>query len=144
MSGIIQPADTATRTIAGESAGIFNVGYGYYPQEGSRVVSTQYNWTAQSGFAEDLSQLQGKGIETTLQSVYVDNGSNTQPVTITVAGSGQVVTVPASSQGVFPLFISGMGSFIIVTTAAGVPTPIAATTRCYFLNMPISPAVWHV
>lgn len=144
MSGIIQKAPTAAQTLASGTEGVFAVGYGYYPGEGSRCVTVIYDWTVLSGYAEDASQLVSKGLESTVQSVYIDNSGNTQSVTMTVQGTGQVIVCPASSQGIFPLFFTGVPSFNIITTAAGVPTPIAASTRCYFLNFPISPAVWHV
>lgn len=138
MSGIVQAADTATKRLSDNASGAIPVGYGYYPGEGSRAVAAQYNWTTISGYAEDVSQLQAKGMESTIQSVYIDNGSNAANVTITVAQSGQVITCPANSQGVFPLFIAEMGGFTIVSTVS------ATVTRCLFLNFPVSPAVWHV
>lgn len=137
MSGIIQSAQSASQTISSRSAGVTNVGYGYYPGEGSRCVTTQYSWLAQLAYAEDLSQLVALGVETTIQSVYVDNADNPQTVTITVPGTGQVVKIPGGSQGVYPLFLPDAASVNIITSAL-----INATTRIYWLNMPISPASW--
>jgi hypothetical protein len=139
MSGIVQPAQTGSMLISAGQAAVSPIGYGYYPEEGSRCVSAQYNWTTVSGFADDLSQLLARGVESTIQTVYIENGSNAQSVTLTVAGTDQVITCPALSQGFFPAFFTGQPSFQITTSA-----PIAAVTRCYFLNMPIAPAVWHV
>lgn len=144
MSGIIQAPDSATRALSGGGEAVFNVGYGYYPQEGSRAVTTQYNWITIASYAEDGSQLVAKGVETTIQSLYVDNSGNTQGVQIIIAGTGQVINCPASSQGVFPAFFTGIPSFTISSVLAGVPTPIAATTRLCLLNFPVSPAVWHI
>src|SRR5271168_4809205 len=144
MSGIFQQGDTANRTLAGRSAGVFETGNGYYPQEGSRVVSAQYNWATIAAYAEDGSQLVALGVESTLQGLYIDNSANTQGVQIIIAGTGQTINCPASSQGYFLAFFSGIPSFNIATVLAGVPTPIAATTRVCLLNFPVSPAVWHI
>lgn len=139
MSGTLQPAPTATQTVSSGTAGVFPVGLGYYPQEGSRCVTAQYNWSNQAGYADDLSQLVARGVETTIQSVFVDNSSNSQGVTLTVAGTGQVICCPALSQGVFPLLFTGTPLLQIAT-----PAPVAAVTRCYFLNVPAAPGVWHI
>jgi hypothetical protein len=126
-------------TVASGAAGVFPVSYGYYPAEGSRCVTAQYNWASQAGYAEDFSQLVARGVETTIQSAFIDNGANAQSVTLTIGGTGHVVTCPANSQGVFPLYFTGTPTCQIVTSA-----PIAAVTRIYFVNVPSSPSVWHV
>jgi hypothetical protein len=143
MSGVVQ-TQTGSQTIASGQVPVFSIGYGYYPNEGSRCVTTMYNWTAQATYVEDVSQLQERGVLTILQSVYIDNSTNTQGVQIIVNGTGQVINCPASSQGIFPLFLPENATFSISSVLAGVPTPIAATTRCYFVNCPVSPAVWHI
>lgn len=139
MSGTLQAAPTATQTVASGGAGIMPIGFGYYPQEGSRCVTAQYNWLTQAGYAEDFSQLVDRGMATAIQAVYVDNSTNTQSVTFTIGGTGQVITCPASSQGIFPLFMTGQPTLQITTQA-----PINAVTRCYFLNVPCGGSVWHV
>lgn len=138
MSGTLQAAPTATMTIASGAAGVFPTGFGYYPPEGSRVVSAQYNWTAQTGYAEDLSQLVARGVETTIQSAFLDNSTSGQTVTMTLGGSGQVVLCPPYSQGIFPLFFSGQPSFQISVAAVG-----TGLTRVYLLNVPCaSSGIW--
>lgn len=139
MSATISPQQTGTQTVASGAFGAFPVSLGYYPIEGSRAVTAQYNWTAQAGFAEDLSQLVAWGIETAIQAGYVDNGSNSQSVTITIPATGQVITCPANSQGFFPLLFTGTPAFQITT-----PFAIAAVTRVILLNVPVNPCVWHV
>jgi hypothetical protein len=143
MSGSnTQTAPTATMSIASGAAAAGPVSYGYYPQEGSRALTAQYNWTSQTGYVEDLSQVTAKGIETTIQSVFVDNSENTLPVVILVNGTGQKLQVPASAQGVFPLFFSGAPGFQIYVPA----TLAGAVTRCIFLNVPAQTAagIWPV
>lgn len=140
MSGSTQAAPTATMTVSAGQAGIFSVSVGYYPREGSRCVTAQYNWTAQAAFFEDLSQLEAHGVETTVQCAYVDNSLCAQGVVFLVSGTGQVVNIPASSQGIIPLLFTGAPSYSISTSAA----LSNAVTRVYLLNFPLAPGMWHI
>lgn len=139
MSGTIQPAGTATSLISGSAAGVMPVSYGYYPREGSRCVTASYNWTSQLAYAEDLSQLVARGIETSVQTLFVDNSTCAQPVTLLILGSDQVLVVPPNSQGVYPVFFTGTPALTL-----SVPALSATVTRVYYLNVPISNAVWPV
>jgi hypothetical protein len=132
-----QPAPTATMLISGDAASVLPIGTGYYPQEGSRAVASQYNWSAQLAYTEDLSQLVARGMETTIQTVWIDNSECSQPVLMLIAGTGQKIECPGSAQGVFPVFFSGTPAFLIYTTGL-----IAACTRCIFLNIPVNPGSW--
>lgn len=137
MSGTnIQGSPTGSMTMAGGQASIFPIGFGYYPAEGSRCISTQYSWASQLGYFEDLTAAVAMGVETTIQSVIIDNSSNAATVTLLVQGSGQVLTVPGGQQGAFPLLFTGTPQFQITTTATA-PTSV---TRLYLLNVPINAA----
>lgn len=138
MSGTIQPAQTGSLTVASGAFGVFPVSYGYYPAEGSRCVTAQYNWTTQ-GYAEDLSGLPAMGVETTIQSAFIDNSSNPQAVTLTVGGTGQVVVIPPNSQTVVPLFFVGTPSYSISVPTVGAAS---AVTRVYLLNVPCGSGGW--
>lgn len=125
--------------ISSGGAGAVPISLGYYPHEGSRCVSSAYNWTAQASYTEDMSQLVARGVETTIQAVFVDNSANSQSVTLTMGGTGQTIVCPALSQGFFPILLTGIPGFVITTPAA-----IAATTKCFWVNVPIAACVWHV
>src|SRR3954463_11408115 len=132
MSGTVQGAQTGAQTIASGSAGIFPITYGYYPAEGSRAISAIYTWPVGTlGYYEDLSQLEARGIETTIQSAYVDNSGCAQPVTFLVLGTGQNITVGANRQQVIPLFFTGTPQ-VQISVAATDP----GQTRVYYLNVP--------
>lgn len=138
MSGSIQPAQTGAATISSGAAGVFPVTYGYYPEEGSRAISAIYPWSATTGYFEDLSQLQARGVETTVQSAFVDNSTCGQPVTLQVSGTNQIVIIRANAQGMVPLFFTGAGSLQV-----SVPAVDAGLTRIQYMNTPlISGAEW--
>jgi len=146
MSGTVQPLQTASQTIASGGYGAQPVGFGYYPTEGSRVVTLAYNWSQQSAYSEDLAQaLVAHGIETSIQGIYVDNSGNAETVQITIQGTGQLILVPPSSQGVFPAFFPPGASFTIQSSVAGVAPALQSlqVTRLYLLNVPPQAAgVW--
>jgi hypothetical protein len=145
MSGSTQPPPTATATVASGAAGVFPVAFGYYPQEGSRCVSAQYNWLSSFTFNEDLSQLVARGVETVIQSIFVDNSSVSQPIQIVINGTDQVIECPAWSQGVFPAFFTGTPGYSISIAAGGNQgfANIVPVTRLYLLNVPANAAsIW--
>lgn len=118
-------------TVASGAAGVFPVSFGLYPREGSRCVSAQYDWTSRTSYNEDLSQLVARGVETTIQSAWIDNSTCAEYVTLTVSGTGQVLTVPPISQALFPLFFTGTPGFSV-----SVPAASASVTRLILLNVP--------
>jgi hypothetical protein len=139
MSATIQPAGTGSMTVASGRAAINPIAYGYYPAEGSRAVSAIYDWTNQSGYAEDLTQLVARGVETTIQSIFVDNTSCTADVTVLISGTGQVIQCGALGQGIFPAFFSGAPGFQIGVASAGI---LIGATRLILLNVPAGSGMW--
>lgn len=137
MSATIQPTQTGSQTVASGGASINPISYGYYPAEGSRAVSVIYNWAAQTGYAEDLSQLVARGVETTIQSIFIDNTNCTTTVFIQISGTGQVISCPAGGQGIFPALFGGSPNFQIFVGSTGV-----GSTRCNLLNVPTGSGVW--
>ena len=129
MSGVQNPP-TASMTVASGAAGVFPVSFGLYPQEGSRALSVQYDWTARRSYTEDLSQLQARGMETTIQTLYFDNSTVSAYVTLNVAGTVQVLILPPTAQGILPVF------FATPTFSISVPATLAGVTRLILLNVP--------
>lgn len=146
MSGSVSSPNIGTMSVASGAAAAFPVGFGYYPPEGSRVVSAQYNFSAQLAYAEDLSQLVARGVETSIQSVWIDNSQNSFVVTLVVTGSQQTIIVPPNTVGMYPVFFTGSPGFYIASAGAnnndvtGFVTP--AVTRVLLLNVPASPEVY--
>lgn len=138
MSGSLQPLPTASQSVTGKGAGVAPVTAGYFPVEGSRVIPCVFNWTAQTGYQDDLSQAVAVGELTSIQTVIIDNSANSQPVTLISPGTGNSIICPANSQGIFPIMFSGAPLYQV-----SVPAVLSgAYTRVMFLNIPLSPAVW--
>ena len=146
MSGTVQGAQNGTQLISSGAAGVLPSSFGTYPNEGTRVVTAQYNWIANNQFNEDCSQLAARGMITTPQSMFVDNSANAAIVTITINGTSQVLEVPSFSQGVFPVFFTGTPGYSIQSPITSVANllignpPYVPVTRVYLLNVPAQSA----
>jgi hypothetical protein len=132
MSGTTQAAQSASMTAAAGNYAVVPIGFGYYPKEGSRAVSLAYNWTNQISYNEDLSQLVARGVETSIQGMFVDNSAGQATVNILIEGSGQQIIIPSQYQGLFPVFFSGAPSFQITAGSSNA----GAVTRIILLNVP--------
>lgn len=136
MSGsVMSVLTTGTLNLNNKGAGPFPVSFGYYPEEGSRAITLQYNWQEQDLYVEDLNQLVTMGVETSIQSAFVDNSRNLYMVLIQVQGSGQVIVVPPNSQGIIPMLFTGTPSMQISS-----PTPSNGVTGITLLNVPCNAA----
>jgi hypothetical protein len=130
MSGSTLPNDSST--IQMSSGGYMSpVGVGYYPPEGSRVLTTRYNFATQTSFYEDLSFSKALGIETAIQSLYIDNSQNAYTATIQIEGSNQFIIVPPASIVTAPAFFTDNAAFTISSGIGG------GFTRVHMLNVPL-------
>src|ERR1700679_1992799 len=110
------------------------VAFGYYPTEGSRIASAQYNFAEQVQYYEDLSFLKQQGMETAVQSVWIDNSNNVNAAQITVVGSNQVIIAPPNSQGIIPAFFTEGPGFFITSSAPGITKMILLNVPCHAAN----------
>lgn len=139
MSGNIQNADLGLKLVSSGAAPTQPISVGYYPEEGSRVVGAAYVWTTVTGYVEDLSQLVARGMETTIQTAYVDNSGSAQPVTILIYGTDQIIVAPANSQGCYPCFFTGIPGFQISVPAVA----SGGITKIHFLNVGLTMGPWQ-
>jgi hypothetical protein len=71
---------------------------------------------------------------TNIQAVWIDNGTNSQPVVFTSVETGQVIRVPALSQGLFPIASAAAPIFTLSLLISN--QNAAATTRLMLFNTP--------
>lgn len=137
MSGSVAGNNQNTVQVS-SGASVQPVSLGYYPAEGSKVCSLRYNFSAVLNYFEDLQQLKIMGMETAIQSMFVDNSQNSQPVTIVIPATQQVIVVPANYQGIFPIFLTDGPAYFISVAAIG------GYTNVLLLNVPCNTAgVWN-
>jgi hypothetical protein len=115
------------------------------PGEGPKSVAININWqnvfNTTGAFVQPvnlLSQFQS-GQFSTVQSVYVDNQTCPEMVTIVCSDTGQQIRVPPFAKGTYPVLCSQTPEFTITLNLAFDPVTGNAfsncSTRLFFLNI---------
>lgn len=118
----------------------FRVSNALAPDEdkGPTILSTRLDFTALGSAKIDLVKEEATDrMPVGVQSIFIDNSENPQPLVMVVGVTQQRVKIPANKQGVFPVYSNGDTDFTFTTTAgAGIIIPII------FANFPQPYAVW--
>ena len=118
-----------------QSFGVFD---GLMPKQGPKAlpVTIPFSGALTSGTI-DLTQQQQSNVISFVQTIYVDNSSNPQPLTWTTGLPGQIMKCPAYSEGYFPVIACNPPVFNFNSTG-GVPVQVI------FLNIEIDCMVWTI
>lgn len=103
------------------------------PAEKARAVS--FLLTMPSAYNIDLSKAYERGLFTTFQTLYVDNGKNPQPLSIYFPQTQQTITAAPYSQGYYAVQ-SAIASYFTVTTTGSAHVGVIA------INVPVPGHVW--
>lgn len=106
------------------------------PKEGPRFIPYTLDFGATAIQEFDFQIQYNQQQFTTLQTIWVDNSTATGAITIINTVTGQVIVVPASTQGYFPILQGNSGPKFKLTAAGNVVANIA------FLNFYIDAMVW--
>lgn len=115
-------------------------GNGYAPkikEGGPKAVTVALDFTTDNEIDIDFTVIQQLGALSFLQSVFVDNRVNPNALVLTFDQTGQIIQIPALSQGIYPV-IATVSSKCVATTIAG------ANVICSLigLNMPMPLTQW--
>ena len=111
------------------------------PKGGPKAVPVSLDFGAANGQAEwilDAQNMQALGRFSNLQTIWVDNSLNTQLLTITMGGSGQVLKVQPGKQGYYPV-LSANPIYVVFSVPA---TNGTDATVIMLLNFPCPFAEW--
>lgn len=108
---------------------------GAAPAEGPMVVPVPIDFTAQTSYILDITYIQQQARISMLQTLYIDNSANTQPLYLILSTTNQTVKIPANSEAYMPLVFSNKLAVTLATTGALV-VYVAA------LNVAMNAAVW--
>lgn len=111
---------------------------GLLPEIGPRAWRKTYDFSAVASYSVDLFTETADGIINAVQSMFVDNASNNNALTITLLDTLQRIVIPARSQAVVPFFGSKVPTFTIATTQVDG----MAAIPIYLINMPLPFLVW--
>ena len=104
---------------------------------GPRILPEFIDLQTDSGVEVDLSPLIQNGNLDFIANAWVDNSLNAQELFISVTGSKQLLTIPANTQGYYPLLSPNDPKFrIYCATSPGLIIPII------FSNIPLQPYAW--
>lgn len=115
----------------------FPISNGYAPLEGPKGMPLNVDFTSIASQAFDTTQEFQNGEIAMIQSVWVDNRDVNQAVTLTIAGTGQRIVVPANTQNVYPVYTAMPLRF-----TAAVPALEAHTCKLIFCNVPQGGGSW--
>lgn len=108
------------------------------PKEGPISIPVPLDFTTDTEYDLDYSNMQGRDKFSILQTVFIDNADMGQALTITMNGTGQRIICPANSQGYFPVLSQNPVKLAFTTAVLGV------AAKVYLCNFPVAPCVWHV
>ena len=106
------------------------------PEEGPRSIPLLLDFTVAATWDLDAELLQARGFFSMIQSIFIDASMSGVNVSVTVNGTGQVITAKFRTQGYYSLLVPNPVrlTFSSVGGVAGV--------RIQLLNVPIPGAVW--
>ena len=124
---------TTTISVGTQQTSIYNA---LVPPEGPKSVLISLDFTVTSSYLIDFTQAYMSTSISLVQSVYVDNSQNPDPLSITVAGTQQQITAAPGSQGTYPV-IAAIRPKITCQSSGGV------LVNLIFLNVPLPAATWQ-
>ena len=121
--------------LLGNTFGIANV---VVPAGGPKCVPANVDFSNAAQVLLDGTQIVTQGKIEYLQGVFVDNSANVNNLSLSMSTTGQVIIVPAKSQGYFSIMCPDPPQIVASTVQANIVIPM------FFYNVPIQPAVWSV
>jgi len=82
-----------------------------------------------------MQNVQARNFISMVQAVYLDNANGNTPLTLTMPGSGQVITLAPGRQGYFQILCPNP-AVLVFTSASG------ALLRAFLLNFPSTNSNW--
>lgn len=107
------------------------------PNEGPKVFSFQFDFTALATNVVDLTSELQAGRISGVQTCYIDNSSNNQTVVIEIGGTGQRISVAPGRQQYFAVLASN--PCVLSFTSSN---SIASSVYVALLNVPMPFASW--
>ena len=105
------------------------------PNEGPKAVPLVLDFSQQPQYDLNLQNIESRNFISQIQSVFIDNRNNAQPVTITFDGSNQTIQCAPNRQGYFIVLCPNPASMHFVSTGL-------VKVSFQLLNFPVTNANW--
>jgi len=106
------------------------------PKEGPKVVPFNFDFTVNASYDIDLQNQQTRGFITMVQTIWIDNSLNDQPLTIVFSVVGQKVKAPPRWQGYFPVMVINPPRFTVSSVGS------TGSAQIGLMNVPFPAAAW--
>lgn len=127
------PAGPSLTNVSGQN--IYSTINATIPTEGPKAIPQTLDFTLANTIVVDFTLAMSQGKITAIQTLWLDNSANEQPVQITVEGTAQVITFPAGAQGTIPIIAANRPKFTCVSLGN-------AALQSVWLNVPMPAALW--
>lgn len=114
--------------------------WGYAPDQrtGSRAMPITFNFTADNIGAEfDLFKENAEGILPFVQTLWIDNYANPDPLVIIVAQTRQRIVIPGFTQATRPVFAPDQSAFVLATGPNMIGVATSKDVQLILLNVPV-------
>lgn len=107
------------------------------PKEGAKAYPVNLDFRATDNVVVDFTLQVQQHFVSFIQSVFIDNSENANPLSVKCAATNHKVIIPPTSQGYFPLFLTSDPVMTFETPQDNnLIVPIVLT------NVPVTPSVW--
>jgi hypothetical protein len=114
----------------------FEYARGQVDNEGAKLYPVTFDFTGAGGVAQTLmTSMRERGLNT-VTSLWIDNSLNSSFFTLTINGTGQIISVAARLQGLYPAFFTPNMINVVALTAGTVKVPV------FFINKAIDTLSW--
>lgn len=114
----------------------YQVSNGLAPVGEPLCVPVTLDLTTTAELTIDFQLEESNGVIGTIQTLYIDNADNAQPLEIIFAITGQRIKCGANRQGYFPV--------LVTDTQFRAKSTGAVKVNVHFVNVPMPAAVWSV
>ncbi len=109
---------------------------GQSPKECAKVIPQIIDFAITTEAVFDLTQMKQQGYVSGIQTVFIDNGANTVPISVTTSVIDQTISIGAGWQGFFPVFLTD--NIKLTFTSPG----SSSIVKICLLNIAIAAATW--
>ena len=116
---------------------IFGVSNVIVPKSGPKAAPAILDFSNDGTIVIDCLLLISQGKMEYVQTLYIDNADNLNPITLTCSMTGQRIIAPARSQGYYPMLAPNPPQITCSTTQTNLlKVPV------YLLNVPVQAVNW--
>jgi hypothetical protein len=108
------------------------------PKNGQVAIQKNLDMSNAASFSIDFNSVNQQQTIGVIRTLFCDNTANPSEIVVQALGTGQRFTIPAYSEGYFPI-VSRLNAGIVLSTDGGATAVVGVT----FFNYDITPVVWY-